>query len=243
MNKISIFDLLVLAAIAGVLPILGAVEWRRFKASCASPEGAPRLALYRSTMVQAWLVALAVLALFLLLGRQPAELGIRWPSGPLLPWALLIAAGLAGALLWGLHSARHAEPEQRARVRQALGSLAHFMPRGIAERRAWSAMSVTAGITEELVFRGYLLWVFAAAVPTGWAIALASLLFGLQHAYQGLAGIVRTALLGAALSGLYLASNSLLLPILAHILIDLLQGATLRTYLSAKENCAPSLTQ
>lgn len=235
MNQISIFDLLLLGAMAGMLPVLGVLDWRRFLANCASQEGVPRLALYRSTIVQAWLMALVVLGVFLLSGRSPAALGLQWPGGPLLPWALLAVAGLAGALLWSLHSAHHAGPERCERIRQALGSLAHFMPRGIAERRAWSAMSVTAGITEELVFRGYLLWLFALFVPAGWAIVLASALFGLQHAYQGLAGILRTTLLGAALCGLYLAGDSLLLPILAHILIDLLQGATFSAYLRPGE--------
>lgn len=233
MDAISIFDLVLVTVLVVVLPVSGAVDWRRFLRERDSDHGVSRLALYRSTMVQAWLLAFVVMAVFLFSGRSPAALGLQWPGGPWLPWALLAVVGLAGVLLWGLRSARHASAQQRDQVREALGPMSDFMPRDGKERRAWSALSVTAGITEELVFRAYLLWLLPLFVPTGWAVVLASLLFGFQHAYQGLAGVVRTGLLGGVLCGIYLASGSLLLPILAHVLIDLLQGITMSSYLTS----------
>lgn len=231
MDYISIFDLLVLAVVVIVLPVHGILDWREFLHKRASKRGVRRLALYSSTMAQAWLLAIVVLVVFLLSGRSPAALGLQWPYGPWLPWAVLAVSGLAGILFWGLHAAGHAGQQQREQVREALGPMADFMPRGRAERNVWSALSVTAGVTEELVYRGYLLWLFLLLVPTGWAVALASLVFGLQHAYQGPAGMLRTSLLGGILCLIYLGSGSLLLPVLAHVLIDLLQGMTFSTYL------------
>lgn len=111
-----------------------------------------------------------------------------------------------------------------------MGPLGDFMPRTRSERRSWTVVSITAGITEELVFRGYLMWLFSSIVPTVWAVVLSSLLFGLQHVYQGPLGVIRTAATGAVLCGLYLASCSLLMPVVAHILIDLLQGASFSAY-------------
>ena len=51
-------------------------------------------------------------------------------------------------------------------------------------------------------------------------LLLAALLFGLAHSYQGISGMLLTALAGALFCGLYVATGSLLLPILLHILID-----------------------
>jgi membrane protease YdiL (CAAX protease family) len=65
---------------------------------------------------------------------------------------------------------------------------------------------------EEMVFRGYLMNRIADLVGrsrTGWASALigSSLIFGLAHGYQGLAGIISTAEVGLLLGILYLISK------------------------------------
>jgi membrane protease YdiL (CAAX protease family) len=46
-------------------------------------------------------------------------------------------------------------------------------------------------------------------------------IFGFAHLYQGIAGVLGTALIGALLVGLYLSTGSLLLPILVHAIIDI----------------------
>jgi membrane protease YdiL (CAAX protease family) len=50
---------------------------------------------------------------------------------------------------------------------------------------------------------------------------VSSAVFGLAHAGQGVRGVLATAMVGLLLGGLFLASGSLLLPILLHTLIDL----------------------
>jgi membrane protease YdiL (CAAX protease family) len=52
-------------------------------------------------------------------------------------------------------------------------------------------------------------------------VAVGAVAFGLAHAYQGIAGIVTTGVLGGVMAGLYLGTGSLLLPVLLHTLIDL----------------------
>jgi len=46
-------------------------------------------------------------------------------------------------------------------------------------------------------------------------------IFGAAHFYQGWRGVLLTSLLGFGLARLYLSTGTLLLPILAHALIDL----------------------
>jgi membrane protease YdiL (CAAX protease family) len=111
---------------------------------------------------------------------------------------------------------RHAEPAVHATLA--------LLPRTTAERRLFTLVGVTAGVCEEWLYRGFLLAVVAAiggGLPTPALVAIGALAFGLAHAYQGVAGIVTTGVLGGVMAGLYLGTGSLLLPVVLHALIDL----------------------
>jgi membrane protease YdiL (CAAX protease family) len=84
-------------------------------------------------------------------------------------------------------------------------------------------VAISAGICEEIVFRGWLLSTLHSALRLdGTALVLvAAALFGLAHSYQGITGMILTAFAGAVFCALYVATGSLLVPIALHILIDL----------------------
>lgn len=90
------------------------------------------------------------------------------------------------------------------------------------ERLLWVAVAISAGICEEIVFRGWLLSTLHSSLGVQGTplIAAAAAIFGLAHAYQGITGVILTAFAGALLCGLYVATGSLLVPILLHVLID-----------------------
>jgi uncharacterized protein len=79
---------------------------------------------------------------------------------------------------------------------------------------------------EEMIFRGYLMNRIADLVGrtrAGWILSLfgSSLIFGLGHSYQGLAGISTTAAIGLLLGIVYLVSKrNLWVNIASHGLID-----------------------
>ena len=61
-----------------------------------------------------------------------------------------------------------------------------LLPHGVAEIALWIALSVTAGICEEAIFRGYLqrqFMAFTGSAPAGIIISAAA--FGAAHLYQG----------------------------------------------------------
>lgn len=62
-------------------------------------------------------------------------------------------------------------------------------------------------------------------------VLVAAALFGIDHAYQGAAGVVRTTLLGVGMGFLFFFSGSLLWPIALHVLIDLQGGSISRLVL------------
>ena len=93
-------------------------------------------------------------------------------------------------------------------------------------RRAFDAVSVTAGVCEEVIFRGFLIAYLMAALGAPFWVAglLSSVIFGFAHAYQGPAGIPRTAAVGGMLAILYGLTGSLWAPIVAHAVIDITSG-------------------
>jgi hypothetical protein len=73
-----------------------------------------------------------------------------------------------------------------------------MLPHGGAEITLWVALSVTAGICEEAIFRGYLQRQFMAltrSVPAGLLLSAAA--FGAAHAYQGFRMVILIGLYGA----------------------------------------------
>ena len=93
-----------------------------------------------------------------------------------------------------------------------------------AELKLFLALSLGAGVCEEIVSRGYLLAYFDSLVGSAGAVLASSLLFGLDHAYQGIAGIMKTGVWGLLYAGAYMATDSLLAPMLLHVLIDAASG-------------------
>ncbi|WP_231687023.1 CPBP family intramembrane glutamic endopeptidase [Bacillus sp. JCM 19034] len=91
------------------------------------------------------------------------------------------------------------------------------------ERKLWTYVSLTAGVTEEIIYRGFLIFAFAFIFQdfSIWVIiSLASLLFGLAHTYQGVMGVLRTTIIGMIFSILYLSLGSIFPLIILHFVID-----------------------
>lgn len=80
---------------------------------------------------------------------------------------------------------------------------------------------VIVALTEETIFRGYLLLRFQGLNlgPLGAAL-LSSVIFSLGHGYEGTAGLVTVGALGFVLALIYLWRGSLVAPIVIHFLQD-----------------------
>ena len=214
-----------------VQPVYGAFAYRRFVAKIEAGRPANRAALYRYTMLLEWALLVLLLAVWLLDARPLSALGIVVPGGSgFAAGAVLLAATVA----WLVHAwrrATRADDASCAAVVDALGDLRHLMPRDLATYRWFVGLSITAGIVEEIVYRGFVFWYLAQWMPMWAVVVVSALAFGLGHSYQGAAGIVRITLVGVVFGAYYLLTGSIWLPIVAHALLDILQGATLFAYL------------
>ncbi|MBN1222797.1 MAG: CPBP family intramembrane metalloprotease, partial [Candidatus Aminicenantes bacterium] len=98
-----------------------------------------------------------------------------------------------------------------------------FLPITKEEKRTWDYVAISAGITEEVIYRGYLFYALAIVFP-GLSLVLilliSTLLFGLGHIYQGTEAIKPT-IVGLILGFLYIVFNSIIPIIIIHIAQDL----------------------
>ncbi|HEX2072258.1 MAG TPA: CPBP family intramembrane glutamic endopeptidase [Geodermatophilus sp.] len=215
-------------------PLVGHVLHRRFEGRLRSDTGARR-SFYRRLLVLEWGLALLALVVWLSApGVDAAQVGLVWPrqwpgavSGAAAVLVLLFVVASTRALRGGAlaqagpparrpGAGRHAEPPVHATLA--------LLPRTRVERRLFTLVGVTAGVCEEWLYRGFFLAV-AAALAGGLSapalVVVAAAGFGVAHAYQGIAGVVTTGVLGGVLAGLYVDTGSLLLPVLLHVIIDL----------------------
>jgi membrane protease YdiL (CAAX protease family) len=190
-----------------------------------------RVGLYRQGIAIQWALVALTLGLWVWQGRTWLALGLV----PRLTWGLLgVVAGLVIVALYVLVQQRRAlgEPEGVFRVRAQLRDIERLMPRTDHEMRWFYGVSITAGLCEELLYRGYLIWYLLHWLPLLPAALVSSLVFGFGHAYQGVRGVALTTLVGLFMSGLYLVTGSLAPCMVFHALMDLNAGHVARAALA-----------
>lgn len=204
--------------------------------------GAHRKRYYAELLAELWIPAGAVLFGAVASGLPPRAIGLgglRLEEELLPRWLSLVVVALALALIvysgfdlvrLGRSSSYRASVNRRLRSGDAPSSVRAIMPATRAERVLYAAVALSAGITEEILYRGFLVFVLAAGLPALgiWgSVLVSSALFALGHLYQGPSGMLRTLVIGLVMGLVYLASETLVLGMLIHVLIDAV-GVVLR---------------
>lgn len=102
------------------------------------------------------------------------------------------------------------------------GDIETLLPQTKNEKLWFILVALSAGICEEIVFRGYGLRLFESIGFSGIPLLIVtSAVFGLVHIYQGFVGVIMTAIMGAFFTLIYIQTGSLWWSILAHVFIDL----------------------
>lgn len=217
-----------LAAIAGFLAYSALRDWQ--DARRAEKSDPPRLKIYAQTMVLLWSLAVICLLCWAVSGQSWPALGVRAPAGG---WRSLVSWGVTGLavayLLWTLLQAalsRKSREEIRRQIAGA-GALDLVLPTCPAEHRRFQWVALTAGITEEIIFRGFLIGVLALVFPLWLAAVIATAIFIAAHLYQGLAGMARIAPVAVLLAVLFVVGQSLWPVIILHIAIDAVSGGVM----------------
>ncbi len=210
--------------LAVVLPLAAQPTYRRYLRRLAADPRA-RLAQYRRVIGRDWAAAGLVVLIGVLARRTPRSVGMPAYRGgadvALAAEVLVLAAASLVPMLVVLRRRGERHDEMMVTYLQRVIGL---IPVTRGERAGYAALSVTAGICEELLFRGfavgYIRWLWPAA-PWPWLILATSVPFGLGHLYQGTASAAWITVLGALFCWITLATGTLLVAMLIHAAIDL----------------------
>ncbi len=239
----TIFDHVLLLLLLVALPAGGWYSIQRVRRQLAA--GIPytsRITDYRNNMLIMWGVTFAALAAWFYLGRDWAIIGLLLPGGGygLMGLALLLCVALVGMSAYSEIQVRNSDSVARTFVDASRG-FEFALPHSDRDLRWFYGMSVTAGVTEEILYRGFLIAYLSGYMPMLGAVLVSTLIFGIAHSYQGRAGILRTSVVGLVLATMYVTSGSLLLPIIAHILVDVFGGRAI--HLAYNRNLPPATPQ
>ena len=152
-------------------------------------------------------------------GTFRAIIGGRWSNGREILRDLCIAAAFWGVVLaasWGMD---HLQVQGQEKTLDVL------LPQTPLEIGVWIATSVSAGVCEEFVFRGYVQrQLLALCRSTPVAILGQAILFGVMHAYQGWAPVAQITVIGILFGVLAAWRKTLRVGMLAHAWLDVWSG-------------------
>ncbi|QQX81300.1 CPBP family intramembrane metalloprotease [Shewanella sp. KX20019] len=189
----------------------------------ANPE--QRIAVYRITMLQLWLPVMILMILVSQSHISMSDIGLQWQFGLANQIGVAALVLIGGYFLMSLKRLSESTENHQA-IRKQLAYIQWLMPTSVKESRYFIlGVSITAAVCEELLFRGYLMHMLADYMPTYGVVIISSLAFGLPHLYQGPIHILRTALIGGVMALIYLATDSIIVPIVLHAVIDMYSGA------------------
>lgn len=178
-----------------------------------------RMRAYRRMLLHQGAMVLAVVAILALGAIPPSRVGFAKPAGGPLQTNILLSC-LGGVIASGLilrWKGGHLLP----RLFKMAGAI---LPVTAQERWTFAAISMGAGFSEELLFRGFLMDYLRqnfAGLDTWALVLISSAVFGFAHLYQGWRGTILTGVLGSAFGVLYTFTGSLLAPVAIHAAVDL----------------------
>lgn len=226
-DSLTLIDLGLLAYIVMIEPIRALMKAKAGRAKLASKDPNVRVETYTRTILHLWAVAIPILILWAINDREWHDLGFQIQFGWIAATGWGIAVLVSGYFGVALLSAYQHE-ETRASLRAQLGgaeTVSNLMPQNTAERDLFHLCSITAGITEEVIYRAYLIWAFSLFLPIWVAAAIGLIIFTLVHIYQGWKELPGVFAMGALFTLIYVLSGSIWPAIVAHILVDALQNS------------------
>ena len=221
------WDFVLILIVLGVLvPWRGAVRVRRLLAQPALTSS-QRLSLYASTIAFQWFIVAIVYWRSVSRHLSPAELGLVI-SGL---WQTLSAAFVFTAFVcvnqWaGLRKIARLPADQRGFLFQFTQKI---MPQTTSEIFAFIALALTAGLSEEFIYRGFVFALFSSVFAGSRAGILSatiasSMWFAAAHLYQGRRGIATTFIVGVIFCAVRIWTGSLAPSMMGHAGVDLVAG-------------------
>lgn len=220
-------DLFLLALLALVIPVY---SFKSFQDLHGDEEQIQKLRIstYKKTFILLLLIGLGTTSLWILAERSLFQLGFKVVFNLGFFVSLLMTLGIIMFLYRQISKVKK-DPNLITEIRDQMKTLKvnSIMPRDRHEFQWFLLISVTAGICEEIAYRGFMISYWSSSFGVIGATLISSVIFGFAHLYQGPSGMIQTGIAGLIGGILFAVSGgSLLLPILVHIALDI-NGGTL----------------
>ncbi|MCJ8007055.1 CPBP family intramembrane glutamic endopeptidase [Lederbergia wuyishanensis] len=215
-------------------PIYGYFDYQKFKERVRRNPN-ERTKYYKKVMVGLWIPTLVILGLVIFGPLTWHDIGLRGitlDTDPLGTWVTYIVIGIAILytllLIYYFVGSKVSKKIQQEIIKATKRDLekskfADIMPVTKEDKKVWTFVSWTAGITEEIIYRGFLIFAIPHLFPSLsiWAVLIiSSIIFGLAHTYQGFSNVVRTSIVGLFFAVLYMCLHSIIPVMLLHFFID-----------------------
>jgi CAAX protease family protein len=209
--------------LAGLVPFHGVLAYGRLKLVRGVIPTRRKLRLYGTIIAMEWGLTAAALAVAHHHGLSPRDLG-QTLGDPRRTLAVTVLGLLALLALTGFN-VRQIRRAHREELEATVQRARKFVPVGRTQIVGFAAVSLTAGICEELLYRGWLIHFTGALFGSMWAgMVTAAVLFGAGHTYQGRQGILATGLLGLLFGSMFVLVKSLIPGQIIHAAIDIVNG-------------------
>lgn len=231
-TEINIFTItfIILLIFIGVCsPILGYVEYRKLKKEVAE-SGNRKLKYYYDQIIWSWIPVIIILLLLPLSDMSLGDIGIRQIDIHVSSFSnWIIYPSIMLFLLYFLYNVYCIIVLKFSRITRIKSSerlpkgYSTFFPVTKREKKVWDVVAISAGITEELIYRGYLfcaLLLIFPNLPVFVVLLFSTFIFGLGHIYQG-KEVIKPTILGLIFGYYYIVFNSVLPIIMIHIAQDL----------------------
>ncbi len=217
----SALDFLIVALAVLMMPAMSIIAGRTLARE--APEARKLIHRYLRIISRGWLTAAVVAAAWWVQDRPFGALGLA-PHLRLWDYAGFVFALVIGFLMTAQSFGLAAAP--REKLERAMKTVRNIKvtPDTPGELALFMLVSLTAGVWEELVYRGFLIWFLVPLAGVTGAVVVSSLIFGLGHLYQGIRGLVTATGLGLVFAALYLVSGTLWWLIAVHAAIDIAGG-------------------
>ena len=194
--------------------------------------------IYLANSISLFLMALVILVVWLLYKRPLAELGFKQISNIYAWWWLALIFILLYLVDTGIAIS---SKENLQRTFNARNTKTPFMPTKQHELPLYFLMCFSAGVFEEIIFRGFLvtycLYLFSGFNdPELWAVILPAAVFSIAHFYQGKKAVFKIFILSILFGFIFIHSASLLIVMLLHFLVDAAGGLLTLKYMKEEIN-------
>lgn len=185
----------------------------------------PKKDLYYSNGLMLWIGAILVITSWNITKKPWEILGINWPV--FTPLAIYLIVALLGIYIIDTSISTYQYQKGKKTDDE---DLLNIMPQNWSEYGHFIFLALSAGICEEVVFRGFLINYMREVLPQNpytliMAIFIPGLIFSISHFYQGFLNVFKIFSLSILFGAIFILTESLLIVALLHTFVDLISGA------------------